>query len=193
MYRLARFAVFCLALTVIIIPGISQARNPFRNDFFGVYPNAENTILDDVPSNKSHCGVCHFDFDGGGPRNPYGLGVQVRLTAGMTAEEAVLDMAGDDSDSDGFTNQLEVGDTGIFLNTPTFPGLKASLLTDVVNVDTADLVDFVTPEGSDDTTPPAVTILSPSGGEIAEIHHLLSVTWAASLHMTKSETAREKR
>jgi FlgD Ig-like domain/Cytochrome c554 and c-prime len=180
MVRLARLALFCIALAVIVNPGVSQARNPFRNDFFGVYPNAEGTALDDVPSNKSHCGVCHFDFDGGGPRNPYGLGVQVRLAAGLSAEEAVLDMIADDSDSDGFSNQVELGSDGIFLNTPTFPGLKTSLLADVLNVDTADLIDFLTPSGSSDTTPPLVTVLSPSGGEVAEVHHLLSVNWAAS-------------
>ena len=28
--------------------------------------------LDNLPSNLGHCGVCHYDFNGSGPKNPYG-------------------------------------------------------------------------------------------------------------------------
>ena len=35
--------------------------------FFQVYPQAEGTRLDDLPSAPGHCGVCHFAFGGAGP------------------------------------------------------------------------------------------------------------------------------
>lgn len=180
MNRLAPAAIFCLVAALGIFPGSASARNNIRSAFFAVYPDAEGTALDDLPSNRSHCGVCHYDFDGGGPRNPFGLGVQVRLAAGLSAEEAVLDLALDDSDSDGFSNQIEAGDPGFFLNTPTFPGLKLSIIGDVNNVDTGDILPYLTPSGSNDTTPPTVTVLAPVGGDIAEIHHEMTVSWAAT-------------
>ena len=51
-------------LIALLLPTLSSARNPFRRAFFDRYPGAETTVLDDVPSNAGHCGVCHFDFDG---------------------------------------------------------------------------------------------------------------------------------
>ena len=71
--------VILWTLVAILIPTLSSARNPYRRAFFDRYPEAENTQLDELPSNSNHCGVCHFDFDGSGPRNPYGLGIEVRL------------------------------------------------------------------------------------------------------------------
>ena len=76
--------VLLVTLSSFSFPTLSSARNPFRRAFFDRYPEAENTTLDDVPSNSGHCGVCHFDFDGSGARNPYGLSIEVRLAGGMT-------------------------------------------------------------------------------------------------------------
>ena len=76
----------------------------------------------------------------------------------------------DDPDGDGYDTSTEVTDL-IYDNTPTFPGLKSSNLGGLVNVTVTDIydpgssVDFVTPSGGSDTTPPDVTILWPVGGE----------------------------
>jgi hypothetical protein len=75
-----RFHVaFCLTLILLAIcltPQSTQARNPYRKAFFKVYPQAKNSVLDTVPSHAGHCGLCHYDFSGGGTRNPYGLDVE---------------------------------------------------------------------------------------------------------------------
>ena len=94
-------AIILLALLALLIPSLSSARNPYRRAFFDRYPDAENTQLDNLPSNSGHCGVCHFDFDGSGPRNPYGLAIEVRLAGGMSDDQAVADAESDDSDNDG--------------------------------------------------------------------------------------------
>ena len=73
-----------LVALLLLLPSVLLAKNPYRNTWFGIYPGATGTQLDDLPSNAGHCGVCHFDFDGGGPRNPYGLGVEVGLKNGLT-------------------------------------------------------------------------------------------------------------
>jgi hypothetical protein len=77
-------------MTVLLFAHAASARNPIRREFFSIYPTAEGTQLDDLLSNAGHCGVCHFDFDGGGQRNPYGLAVEVGLQAGLSNEQAIL-------------------------------------------------------------------------------------------------------
>ena len=53
---------------------------------------------------RGHCGVCHFDFDGGGPRNPYGLAVEVAIGSGRLRRRGrSIAIEDDDSDNDGFT------------------------------------------------------------------------------------------
>ena len=60
----------------------------FRSRFFSAYPEAVGTELDSLPSNANHCGVCHYNFNGGGPRNEYGLAVQAtdRSVAAIAAD-----------------------------------------------------------------------------------------------------------
>ena len=81
-------------MTVTLWTSWSEARNPIRRDFFDQYPTAEGTQLDDLPSNAGHCGVCHFDFDGGGARNPYGLAIQGGLENGLSNIQAILAIEG---------------------------------------------------------------------------------------------------
>ena len=172
--------IVMLVLIALLVPAVSSARNPFRNAFFDRYPAAENTTLDDVPSNAGHCGVCHFDFDGGGVRNPYGLSIEVRLAGGMSAAEAIADVENDDAENDGFSSLIEITDTINWSNTPTFPGLKLDNVGSVLNVDQADLLGFLTPSGSTDNTPPEVTITSPAGGEMIPSATYNEVTWTAT-------------
>ncbi len=142
--RHARLIVL-LVLAALLVSAVSSARNPFRNAFFSRYPAAVNSTLDDVPSNAGHCGVCHFDFGGGGVRNPYGLSIEVRLAGGMSAAEAIADVENDDTDNDDFSNLVEITDTINWTNTPTFPGLKLDNVGSVLNVDQADLQDQEAP------------------------------------------------
>jgi hypothetical protein len=102
MRPLAKHSILvCVFLIMVLLASSALAKNPYRRAFFDIYPQAENTTLDNLPSNAGHCGVCHFDFDGSAQRNPYGLGVEVRINSGMSATEAILDMELEDSDNDG--------------------------------------------------------------------------------------------
>ncbi len=170
-------AVFLFVLAVALP---SLARRPIRNEFFTLYPVAVGTQLDDLPSNSNHCGVCHFDFDGGGPRNPYGLGIQVGLNNGLTNEQAILAIENDDSDADGFINITEITNVTTFSNTPTFPGLSTSNYATTVNVDHADLLPYLTPSGSSDTTAPDVTVNTPNGGESINANGYYSISYTAT-------------
>ncbi len=158
-------SIFIVVLGLLVQALPSQGRPPIRRDFFDVYPSAETTRLGELPSNASHCGACHFDFDGGGARNPYGLAVEISINSGQhaTRELAIAAVENDDSDNDGQSNLVEITDTINFNNTPTFPGLTASNLPSVSNVNVTELQGYLTPEGGSDTTPPVVTVTGLSG------------------------------
>jgi len=159
----------------------AQARPPIRKAFFSVYSAEVGSRLDDLPSNSGHCGVCHYDFNGGGPRNWYGVSVQVAIPVTSTYEEAIMSVAGLDADADGYTSEIEITDNlANFLNTPTFPGLTSADTTLVLNVDLADIRDYLTPYGSNDTIPPVVTVLTPAGSENFDAMTVQSVTWTAT-------------
>ena len=57
----------------VLIAGHAGARAPIRQSFFNAYPTAVGSRLDNLPSIQGHCGVCHYQFTGAGPRNLYGL------------------------------------------------------------------------------------------------------------------------
>lgn len=162
------------------LPGTTMARPPIRKAFFNVYPGATGSRLDDLPSNPGHCGVCHFDFKGGGPRNPYGLSIEVAIPSYSTYEEAVLSVENQDPDYDGFSSLTEITDTVNFGNTPTFPGLSSGNVSQAINVDLADITPHLTPSGGTDTIPPDVTLLSPNGGESFGAGTEQPLTWTAS-------------
>ena len=142
----------------------AAARPPIKSDFFDVYPGADGTQLTDLPSNSKHCGVCHFDFDGGGRRNPYGIAVEALIQLGLSNEDAILAVQDRDSDGDGYTNLEEIT-LSLYNNVPSFPGLSAANLDWVQNVNGAEVVPYLTPSGSNDVTPPVVTLIYPNGGE----------------------------
>ncbi|MFT5315485.1 MAG: hypothetical protein ACI9UK_001317 [Candidatus Krumholzibacteriia bacterium] len=176
---LIRRVIAMVVLILLVAPATVDARNPFRRAFFDRYPVANNTTLDNLPSNSAHCGACHFDFDGGGTRNPYGLALEVRLAAGMNIDQALADAEFLESDGDGFNNYVEITDIANWSNTPTFPGLTEGNLGNVVNLDVADLVGIVTPSGGTDSVPPVVTVLSPAGGENWDPNTMRPVNWTA--------------
>jgi hypothetical protein len=172
-------AVLVSALLFLSVATL-QARPPIRSAFFTVYPNAVGTQLDNLPSNTGHCGVCHFDFNGGGPRNPYGLAVEVGINNGLTKTDAILAIQNDDSDADGFANLTEITDTINFGNTPTFPGLTQSNKGSTSNVLLAEIEPYLTPSGGADTTPPVVTVGSPNGGENLSASAYYAIAYTAT-------------
>jgi hypothetical protein len=134
------------------------------------------SVLDDVPSNPGHCGVCHYDFDGSGLKNPFGLAVE----ATDRSEAAILALGSLDSDGDGYSNDVEITDTITYGNTPTFPGLKASNVGGVINVALTDIQTHLTPSSGSDTTPPVVTVIAPNGGETLTANTATTVEWTAT-------------
>ncbi|MGD9141785.1 MAG: hypothetical protein PVJ42_09630, partial [bacterium] len=172
----AAVALVTVLSVLMLTVSSARARNPIRRTFFDQYTVAENTHLDDLPSNAGHCGVCHFDFDGGGPRNAYGLGVEVGLGNGLSNLDAILAIENVDSDGDGFINLIEITDVINWDNTPTFPGLSAANYGNAVNVDTSEVGPYLTPAGATDSIPPVVTVSSPNGGEnlIANTYYPIS-------------------
>ncbi len=169
-----------LAVMIMVCAWPAFARNAIRRDFFDTYPQTEATQLDDLPSNSNHCGVCHFDFNGGGPRNAYGLAIEVRMSGGMDPLDAILEIVNLDVDNDGFSNLVEITDPGNFNNTPTFPGLAASNVNGVANVDPGEVSPYITPTGATDITAPQVTVLAPTGGEVLEPNTTTTVSWVAT-------------
>ncbi len=167
-------------VVVLLIAHAAIARNPIRRTFFSLYPEADGTQLNELPSSSSHCGVCHYDFGGGGPRNSYGLAVEVGLQGGLSNEQSILAVEANDSDGDGFSNLQEITDIAGFTNTPTFPGLSLANYGSSLNVDLAEVEPYLTPEGSTDVTPPVVTVLSPNGGETLQPNTVFTVTWTAT-------------
>ncbi|MCK5620571.1 MAG: hypothetical protein KAJ17_14285, partial [Candidatus Krumholzibacteria bacterium] len=170
--------IFSLVL-VLLVASSADARNPIRRSFFNTYPSANDSTLDDLPSNVGHCGVCHYDFDGGGPRNWYGVAIEVARGIFPDDESAILSIENEDSDGDGFSNLTEITSL-LFDNTPTFPGLTGPDTSLVSNVDMVDIRNYLTPAGGSDTTPPTVTVHIPAGGEIWDANSTNAVTWTAS-------------
>ena len=172
--------VLIVVMVALMTTSLAQARNPIRRAFFNAYPETEGGRLDDLPSASGHCGLCHFDFSGAGPRNAYGLDVEVAL-ADLGNNAAAIDAVHDlDSDNDGFTNAVEITDLQNFTNTPTFPGLRDSHLDQVLEVDPADIEGYLEPGGSTDIDPPVVVVLAPSGGVLASPNEWQTVTWTAT-------------
>ncbi|MBD3334646.1 MAG: hypothetical protein GF355_03940, partial [Candidatus Eisenbacteria bacterium] len=126
-YRLLLWTSVAALIALVGMTTLAGARNNIRDAFFAVYPNAVGSPLDGVPSIQDHCGVCHYQFTGGGDRNPYGLDVEAALpnfpNNPQGREQAIQSVENQDADGDGYTALVEVTDEVNYLNTPTFPGL----------------------------------------------------------------------
>ena len=163
-------------LAVCLAGAPTWAKNPYRKNFFDAYPSAKNTRLDNVPSNLGHCGVCHYDFDGGGARNLYGLAVE----ATDKSEAAILGLDPCDSDSDGFSNGTEITDTTTYDNTPTFPGLTPINIGSVSHVTDGEILNHLVPSSGVDATPPDVDVTAPDGGETLTANTVTTIEWTAT-------------
>jgi hypothetical protein len=162
----------------------AQARPPIRVAFFSTYTNAVGSKLDSLSTKAGHCGACHYDFNGGGTRNPYGAAVEVVYNSnGKNAAAAIASVRGADSETDGYTTDTEVTNTITYANTPTFPGLKTANTSLIVNLTAAQLSElaaYLTPVIGGDTTAPVVTLLAPNGGQTLTANVATNVTWSAS-------------
>jgi len=93
--------VRALAAAVLLLPLAAHARPLYFQNLttiYGIQPN-EGIYA---------CGVCHQRWEGTGARNPFGAAVEQQLYIGKSIANAILDVAGDDSDGDGFTNGDEL-------------------------------------------------------------------------------------
>jgi Cu/Zn superoxide dismutase len=118
---LKRFALAILALCAVGLTVQSQAR-PWRPGL--------------LPTKAFGCATCHVSASGAGPRNPFGEAVKKRLEdrygSATARQEPFWDevLAALDSDGDGFSNGVELGDPngdGKTIDlTPTRPGDAAS-------------------------------------------------------------------
>jgi len=163
--------VITTALCVLIVPG-ALARPSIRDAFFAAYPQAVGSRLDTVPSQPTHCGVCHYDFLGGGPRNPYGVVVGNALPGFPSnpngRKQAVLSI------------EKQVTDWLNFKNTPTFPGLTPANVINVSHVNLGDIKDYLVPNSGGDPDPPTVVVLEPNGGERLVGNTGAAVRWTAT-------------
>ena len=97
----ARFACTAALLLALVAPRATQARPLYFQNL--------TTIYDIQPDESIYaCGVCHEKWLGTGARNPFGTAVEQQLYVGKSIVQAILDVAGDDSDGDGFTNGDEL-------------------------------------------------------------------------------------
>ena len=178
-------AVRCLLSAMLMLmafPWGLQAKPPIRSDFFSVYPSATGTQLDNLPSRAGHCGVCHYDFGGGGTLNPYGAALQ---TLGVGNKDNIpaniVTLGSLDSDGDTFSSALEITGTGLgYPNIPTFPGLTDSNKGQVTNIPLSEITPYLTPSLETDDTPPVVTVTSPNGGEVLTANQATLITWTAT-------------
>lgn len=150
---------------------------PYRREFFTAYSQAVGTRLDLRLDMTQHCGVCHYDFNGGGPRNPYGLAVE----GTNKSAAAILALGGLDSDGDGYSSDTEIlNPGGVYSNTPTFPGLTIANVNQTSHIPLSELMDYLTPLVDLDTEPPQVEITYPAGGQSLASSSLQTITWIAT-------------
>ncbi len=173
-----------LATSCFVSVETAEARNNIRTAFFAVYPDAVGTTIETVPSQPNHCGMCHFEFTGGGPRNAYGARLEQALQSFPSnpngRRQAIASIANEDPDGDGFSTLAEVTDLLNFANTPTFPGLTPANVGNVTSVDVAEIQTHLVPSTGGDLTPPEVVVLDPNGGETLVANNSTTVQWFAT-------------
>ncbi len=95
-----RVLVMVLAL-IVSGAGTAEARPTYFDVLTETYGITEGSRL-------HSCSICHFKWDGTGPRNPYGNAVQQQLYVGKSIHNSLADVETMDSDEDGFTNVSEL-------------------------------------------------------------------------------------
>ncbi len=184
MFRSPRPSLPLLAAALCLLAGPALGRAPIRTSFFNVYPGAVGSKLDNLPSLAGHCGVCHYAFTGGGPRNPFGVrvgnlvGSYPNNDAGRQALFRFIE--NEDNDGDGYSTLTEVTNTIAYGNTPTFPGLASGNVGSISAVPVGEVLPYVTPTTAVDTTPPAISVIAPNGGEVLAANTTVNVQFTAT-------------
>ena len=175
-------AILVTALSMVFATAV-PAKPFIRTSFFNAYPSAVGSVLDNLPSHSNHCGVCHFDFNGGGPRNPFGRRVESvvkNLNTDAQRVAAIHSIENEDPDGDGWPSLAEFQDNQ-YANTPTFPGLVPAIVDSTSNVPVlSEITPYLVPTNSVDGTPPVVNVTSPAGGESWVGGSAHSITWNAT-------------
>ncbi|HHJ15789.1 MAG TPA: PKD domain-containing protein, partial [Gammaproteobacteria bacterium] len=122
------------------------AFNSYLTDFNTNY-NSQGTRIDS-------CGQCHYDFNGGGLRTPYGEDYRNNNYAAANIGQL-------DSDGDGFTNDQEAA-----AGTLTFPGLSCTNLASALNAP-ADIANYVDPSNPGCIGPGQSPVANPNGPYVA--------------------------
>ena len=112
-------AIGAVLVSILMLASPSQAFNPYLSDFNAAYGTAGSQL--------DTCGLCHYNFNGGGEKNPYGVDYGVNHDFGL--------IEGDDSDLDGANNLNEI--INLFM-----PGLTCDNIGMTSN-GPADLADYV--------------------------------------------------
>ncbi|MDH5517171.1 MAG: PKD domain-containing protein, partial [Gammaproteobacteria bacterium] len=115
--------IICVAALSVV----SFSAQPFGNyltDFNNTYGTSGTRI--------DNCGLCHYDFGGGGNRTPYGEDFR-------NNNYSIVNIGLFDSDGDGFNNDQESS-----LSTQTSPGFNCLNLSSAINAP-ANLLTFVDP------------------------------------------------
>jgi len=171
-------------LLAAFVANPAEGRPTIRSSFFGAYPGAVGSRLDDLPSIQDHCGACHYRFTGGGTRNPYGAAVEAALPGypnnDAGRQQAIHSVEGADSDGDSYSSLTEITDIANYANTPTFPGLNATNVAQVTNVNVNDILGYLVPVLAADTTDPVVTVTAPNGSESWQAGETNTITWIAT-------------
>lgn len=158
-------AIAAVVVSALVAVESANAFPGIRSEFFTAYPGATGTALDTLtsPNVPNHCGVCHYDFNGGGPRNPYGAAIEALGGGGQNAA-GILTLGGLDSDGDGFTNDEEIA-------VAAFPGLApGATALQTQNVDLDEIANSLVPgvgvPAVSDWGLAALTLLVLAGGTI---------------------------
>ncbi len=132
-------APLALAAAVLLAPLAAHARPLYFQNLTNIYGLQPGDSL-------YACGVCHQRWEGTGARNPYGLAVEQQLYLGKAIVDAIMDIADDDTDGDGFLNGDELAIHR------TLPGYSCANYT---------LADNTPPEFQSLITPGVPTCLEP--------------------------------
>lgn len=145
--RLAGAVLVGAAALVAVSP--AHARDRFLDAF--------NTLYGTAGTRLDTCGVCHNDFGGRGPGNPYYTDFLAGLDGGLNETQALQAIEGDDSDGDGTINRNTVtvdGEIDILF----MPGWNCDNLGAAID-EPLDLANYVDPSnpgcGAGNTAPMA--------------------------------------
>jgi hypothetical protein len=115
------------------------------------------------------CGVCHYNWDGTGARNPFGTSVEQELYLGKPIGQALAAAVSGDPDDDGFTS-LEELETHA-----TLPGYSCTNYFDAVGAP-ANWHTFVTPFVASCLEPKDVRLAPSSAGFLTEVGEVAGTT-----------------